>query len=136
MLGALQDNGGPTPTLAPQPGSPAIDKGRTWPDAVDQRGRGRPYDNTDVANAAGGDGSDIGAVEVSLAPRLAVDYAGANVVLSWPGYYADFVLESTAVLSASSNWAPSPAPHYLIGDRWNVTNATAGTTEWFRLRSL
>ena len=134
-LGALQDNGGPTPTLAPQPGSPAIDKGRTWAGAADQRGRRRPYDNADVANASGGDGSDIGAVEVSLPPRLAVDRAGANVVLSWASYYADFVLERTAALGASSNWAPSPAPHYLIGDRWNVTNATAGTTEWFRLRS-
>jgi predicted outer membrane repeat protein len=135
LLGALRDNGGPTPTLAPQPGSPAIDKGKTWAGTADQRGRGRPYDNADVANAAGGDGSDIGAVEVAPAPRLAIDYASAIVVLSWPSYYAGYVLERTPALSASSNWAASPAPQHLIGDRWNVTNATAGAAEWFRLRS-
>src|SRR5690606_18945172 len=59
-LAALADNGGPTPTRLPHPGSPAID--RIPPgtpllcdgtDPVDQRGVHRPQ----------GDGCDVGAVE-------------------------------------------------------------------------
>src|SRR5262249_31998887 len=39
MLGPLQDNGGPTFTHAPQPGSPAIDNGTNFSaSATDQRG--------------------------------------------------------------------------------------------------
>ena len=60
QLGPLQDNGGPTWTLAPAAGSPAIDAipapGNGAP-ASDQRGVARPY----------GAGVDIGAVEVAPA---------------------------------------------------------------------
>lgn len=61
LLGSLQDNGGPTLTKVPQPGSPAIDAGAAahcLP--ADQRGAIRPQDGD-------GDGEaicDIGAVEV------------------------------------------------------------------------
>ncbi len=41
MLGPLQDNGGPTKTMAPATGSPAIGKGAGCP-ATDQRGKPRP----------------------------------------------------------------------------------------------
>lgn len=51
MLGALADNGGPTPTLMPAPGSPLRDAGTNCP-ATDQRGQPRP-----------GPGCTIGAVE-------------------------------------------------------------------------
>ena len=61
-LGPLQDNGGPTPTRAPVPGSPAVDRGSSSGLATDQRGLPRPVDLAGVANA--GDGSDIGAVEL------------------------------------------------------------------------
>ena len=64
MLGPLQDNGGPTPTQAPLCGSPAIDKGTNLTGfAADQRGAPRISDDPNVANANGGDGTDIGAVE-------------------------------------------------------------------------
>jgi len=53
-------------------GSPAIDQGKR--DAVpalagdtDQRGLPRVFDDANVANATGGDGSDIGAVELQTA---------------------------------------------------------------------
>jgi hypothetical protein len=62
-LGPLRDNGGPVDTKAPNSGSPAIDQGIVFP-ANDARGRTRPYDNPNIPNAPGGDGSDIGAVEV------------------------------------------------------------------------
>jgi CSLREA domain-containing protein len=64
----LTDNGGPTPTHALAATSPAIDAGSN-PAALasDQRGSesARTTDHTGVANAAGSDGTDIGAFEIS-----------------------------------------------------------------------
>ena len=67
LLGPLQDNGGPTFTHAPSTGSPAIDAGKNFTAmSTDQRGSGfaRTFDNASIANASGGDGTDIGAYEV------------------------------------------------------------------------
>jgi hypothetical protein len=65
MLGPLQNNGGPTLTRALLSGSPALDKGHSSGLTTDQRGAGFPRtaDYSSVPNAAGGDGTDIGAVE-------------------------------------------------------------------------
>lgn len=60
-------NGGPTSTIALLDGSPAIDAGLSSAgEVVDQRGLTRPVEIPGVANAAGGDGTDIGAFEVQL----------------------------------------------------------------------
>lgn len=64
QLGELRDNGGPTWTCAPQPGSPAIDSGNSFGGLQDQRNRRRTVDLTGVSNANGGDGTDIGACEL------------------------------------------------------------------------
>ncbi|HEX8378639.1 MAG TPA: choice-of-anchor Q domain-containing protein, partial [Pedobacter sp.] len=64
MLSALGNYEGSTPTQKLQSGSPAIDKGKSFSSTTDQRGLARPYDNPSVANAAGGDGADIGAYEL------------------------------------------------------------------------
>jgi len=64
LLGPLQINGSFTQTRRPLPGSPAIDKGNSFGLTTDQRGFQRPLDNPAIPNAAGGDGSDIGAVEL------------------------------------------------------------------------
>jgi hypothetical protein len=66
LLGPLQMNGGPTPTHALLPGSPAIDQGKSFGVHSDQRGHHRPHDYPLVSNALGGDGSDIGAFELDL----------------------------------------------------------------------
>ena len=68
-LDGLKDNGGPTWTIALLPGSPAIDKGTsnglTGALISDQRGVGyKRTVNKSVANATGGDGTDIGAFEL------------------------------------------------------------------------
>jgi hypothetical protein len=63
-LGPLQDNGGGIPTHALLPCSPAIDSGQSFGVASDQRGSPRPAIGSRT-NAIGGDGSDIGAFEVS-----------------------------------------------------------------------
>jgi CSLREA domain-containing protein len=64
LLDSLQDNGGPTKTQALLSGSKAIDKGDSSGSSTDQRGFTRPIDTPVIANATGGDGSDIGAYEV------------------------------------------------------------------------
>jgi len=71
-LGPLQDNGGPTFTMALLPGSPAIDQGFNGGLlATDQRGMPRTHDQSGVTNAVGGDGTDAGAFEVeSNTPTL------------------------------------------------------------------
>ena len=71
LLGPLKDNGGPTLTHAPLINSPVVDKGKRDTIAalatdIDQRGSVRPVDDPVVANAAGGDASDIGAVEIGV----------------------------------------------------------------------
>jgi hypothetical protein len=91
----LQSNGGATKTVAILFGSPAIDKGSsaglTGNLALDQRGSGfaRMFDDTSIANAAGGDGTDIGAFEVqtaaptvlaNISTRLRVE-TGDNVLI-------------------------------------------------------
>ena len=72
-LGPLADNGGPTLTHLPLPGSPAIDGGEadTIPaltTVTDQRGSPRTIDDPAIPNAPFGDGTDIGAVEVAAPP--------------------------------------------------------------------
>jgi hypothetical protein len=66
MLDAgIANNGGPTLTLALLAGSPAIDQGITSGCvATDQRGLARPSDFGSIPNAAGGDGTDVGAFEM------------------------------------------------------------------------
>ncbi|HEY1771501.1 MAG TPA: choice-of-anchor Q domain-containing protein [Chthoniobacterales bacterium] len=65
----LHDDGGPVMTFSLAPGSPAIDKGKSAGLSYDERGLARVYDDPAVPNAAGGDGSDIGAFELQPAPR-------------------------------------------------------------------
>jgi CSLREA domain-containing protein len=64
-LGLLQDNGGLTNTLALLAGSPAIDRGKAFGLATDQRGFLR---TVGTANVSGGDGTDIGAFEIQATP--------------------------------------------------------------------
>jgi hypothetical protein len=73
QLGALALNGGETLNRLPAATSPVVDKGlasgpaRGGPTEEDQRESARPIDVPAIANAAGGDASDIGAVELTLA---------------------------------------------------------------------
>jgi hypothetical protein len=78
LAGSLASNGGPTQTYALLDGSPAIDKGiSSMGETVDQRGDQRPYDFPGIGNAAGGDGTDIGAFEVqdTTPPDTIIDTA-------------------------------------------------------------
>ncbi len=66
----LQDNGGPTRTIAVSSDSPAVDRGNDAAGlGIDQRGQPRPKDFSQYPNASGGNGSDIGAFEEEVDPR-------------------------------------------------------------------
>jgi CSLREA domain-containing protein len=67
LLGPLENYGGLTLTHVLLPGSPAIDAGNSSL-TTDQRGQARPIDDPGVANAAGGNASDIGAFETPGPP--------------------------------------------------------------------
>ena len=77
------DNGGPTQTRALLAGSPAIDKGNGT--GTDQSGLTRPVDNPMIANASGGNGADIGAVEVRMAPTAAATASITGRVMTATG---------------------------------------------------
>jgi hypothetical protein len=95
LLGPLQPNGGPTFSHALLSGSPAIDRGHSDGSTADQRGRLRRFDFASVANALGGDGSDIGAFELQPAPLLP-EPPGAHLACSF-GVYLDGPVTAIAV---------------------------------------
>jgi predicted outer membrane repeat protein len=71
-LAPLGAYGGPTQTLALVPGSPAIDKGSAGAfGGADQRGFPRPSAFKGIPDAPGGDGSDIGAYELTNPDKCA-----------------------------------------------------------------
>ena len=81
VVGPLQNNGGPTFTRALLTGSPAIDKGNSATIILDQRGRQRPVDQPFIPNDTG-NGADIGAFEVQLAPLAAGVTIGGHVYVT------------------------------------------------------
>jgi Bacterial Ig domain len=100
-LGPLANNGGPTPTHELLPGSIAIDGGESGALATDQRGETRPCDLASVANAAGGDGSDIGAFEVQGA--CAAPNAPPDAVDDSATFEVNSGLHTIAVLTNDSD---------------------------------
>jgi hypothetical protein len=119
QLGPLQFNGGPTQTMAPALGSPAIDGGSAFGLMSDQRGIVRPIDLPTVPNpaVAGADGSDIGAVELQPSNALSLGKLKRNKK------------KGTAVLTVNLP-APSVGTLTLAGKGLRPqTKAIAGETE-------
>jgi CSLREA domain-containing protein len=70
QLAALGANGGPTLTMLPSNTSPVIDQGKAGAGlTTDQRGDPRTVDNG-KPRPPGGDGTDIGAVELAATPTI------------------------------------------------------------------
>src|SRR6266478_1066898 len=151
QLGPLQNNGGPTFTHALLTNSPAIDKGKR--DAVanlvsntDQRSLPRPADLPDVANAPGGDGSDIGAFEVQPAVfGTPMVLAGLQKLLNGPFQFsfsntpgAIFtVLTSTNIALPLSNWTVLGPPTEISPGYFQFADpqATNHAQGFYRVRS-
>jgi hypothetical protein len=127
LLGRLQNNGGSTETLAPAFNSPVIDQGKAFGETTDERGFARPTDLPGYANATGGDGSDMGAVElqpievVPIVTKLSVSSgaAGTQVVIT-----GQRLSTATGVLFGST-----PATTFTINTLGQViATAPAGPT--------
>ena len=116
-------------------GSPAIDKGKSFGFNTDQRVFPRPWNLPSVADAGGGDGSDIGAFEFLPTPRLDIRLASrTNAVLFWTADAADFALQCVTNLSVTSNnWLNINTPRITVGNQIYVTNSTIGPIKFYRL---
>jgi predicted outer membrane repeat protein len=82
LLGPLQNNGGPTKTMLPAGTSPVIDQGHA-PNSLktDQRGDARTVEVAGIPDPPGGDGTDIGALELS-ANSVTVPPAGFSATVN------------------------------------------------------
>jgi hypothetical protein len=132
LLQPLNFYGGPTPTMMPQSGSAAIDNGTSGGLSTDQRGLPRPSRfNGGNPLPPGGDGSDIGAVELQ-AVQLYIEptlVAGQRqFTLYWqntePSYRLVRLLQTSGAGLLSSSWTMSSLPIMTI----NGTNRAAITS--------
>src|SRR5258708_25727425 len=114
-------------------GSPAIDKGKNFGRSTDQRGSWRRYDLLSGSNAGGGDGSDIGAFEFLPTPRLTIQRANNNVVLSWTSDATDFLLQCVTNLPAANNWSNVISSRVTVGSQVYTTNPVVGARKFYRL---
>lgn len=133
LLGPLQDNGGPTFTHALLAGSPAIDKGNSFGTTTDQRGFARIFDKAGIANASGGDGSDIGAFEFQpIPPLLNIMRSGNNALVSWSTNDSGFTLLQNTNL-ATTNWSAVAGSPPIVSGRYVVTNVAPVGKKFFKL---
>ena len=122
QLAPLADNGGTTPTHSLMGTSPAIDKGNCFGCSLDQRGAARPLDFPNYVNASGGDGSDIGALELQLAPTAAaVSISGRVLTPEGRG------LMNARVILTDSNGNVRSAATSAFG-YFRLADVEAGTT--------
>src|SRR5205085_1482676 len=106
LLGTLGDNGGPTPTHLPLPGSPAIDAGHNLgAPPSDQRGRAR-IDNGTI---------DIGAVETQLSTKVVLQLSvGSSPFSPSPGQSLSLVADLFPVVTGSTANTPSGNVDFTI----------------------
>jgi CSLREA domain-containing protein len=131
MLGALANNGGHTPTHLPQVGSPAIDKGNSFGVATDQRGSERPSDNAAIANALGGDGSDIGSVEVAVPASIQLSSATYSDSETNADHTFNLIVSryGSSAGAASVDFAVTDGTATVADNDYEITPST-GTLTW------
>lgn len=134
LLGPLTNNGGMWRTCALRGGSPAIDQGKSFGPTADQRGAPRVFDFNTIANVSGGDGTDIGAVELGQ-PLLAIQQTANYAVVSWPSFYGDFTLQFVADLNASNSWANVAGTPAVIGNQNVLTDGPMLGKRFYRLKN-
>ncbi len=117
-LASLANYGGPTRTMPPLPGSPAINTGGATTLITDQRGLDR----------LSGGASDIGAVELQgghIAISISISGAGATRTISW--FPVAGTLERAASLMPGSAWT-------TVGTTSPVTISVGAGMQFYRLR--
>ncbi len=128
-LGPFTNNGGPTDSFAPLPGSPALDQGQSFGLTWDQRGVSRLFNDPAVADGLQSDGADIGAVESRPA------YTGPPVILSIARAGDGVGLWLQGTPGGSYRWQEASDPGGPFVDISNVIAADGlGLVELFDLR--
>ncbi|HVM47296.1 MAG TPA: choice-of-anchor Q domain-containing protein [Candidatus Acidoferrum sp.] len=130
LLEPLAQNGSGLPTHKPAPFSPVLDAGASFSLTTDERGAPRPYDLPNYPNAS--DGSDIGAFEASQT-ELALSVVSNNVVVSWPAWAGDAILQCNTNLALDSHWTTDSNQPAVLGDRFYVTSPVGATPRFYRL---
>jgi CSLREA domain-containing protein len=113
LLGPIQNNGGPTDTMALLDGSPALDKGFAFSNNIDQRSQTRPRDNPGIPNATGGDGSDIGAFEADtnlVGPSPTPTATATSTPTATPAPIPTATPTATFTPAATATPAPTATP--------------------------
>lgn len=143
MLGPLQDNGASVPTNrpaalfthAPLPGSPVIDAGKSSLFA-DERGGRRPYDDPQMPNAPGGDGSDIGAVEDGHVHIVGLRDPNQNPSVRFTSLPARRHFLEYRDSDISATWKPAGGPLLGRGIIEELSDTAAwGSPRFYRVRA-
>ena len=115
QLGSLAANGGPTATISPLYGSPAIDAvtGGCPPPATDQRGYARPN----------GPRCDVGAVEWRPAADLAVSLSGGPPAVEGQALSWTIGVTNAGPFSASGALVADSFPSMVSGVTWTCVPA-------------
>jgi probable HAF family extracellular repeat protein len=66
-------------------------------------------------------------------PLLGISRQGNHIVLSWETNAIGFVLEQSSSLGSSALWNTNPAPVYVTGRQFVVTNHVGGGHQFYRL---
>jgi hypothetical protein len=141
-LGPLAFNGGPTPTRALMFNSAALDAGNNSGSGTlfDQRGPGFPRttDYSNIPDASGGDGTDIGAVEGTALTITAISHQtnGHTLLQGFGAPNLTYIVEASPDLSPGSFVA---LPTTVTADgtgalQYNDATAVGLTKRFYRLR--
>jgi hypothetical protein len=71
---------------------------------------------------------------MAFQPSLVVLSLGRQVVLSWPLWASDYVLEHSDTVSNGSSWNVIGVQPATIGGSFVLTNLPAGQETFYRLR--
>ena len=125
--------------------SPAIDKGKTFDIFNDQRSLFRAFDDPDVKNAPGGDGADIGAIEMQITKfsnTTMFDFDGdsrADLSTFRPASNEWWINRSSTNVTTSTPFGTSTdklVPADYTGDgKTDLTYYRPSNGTWFSLRS-
>ena len=69
---------------------------------------------------------------IAPSPRLAANAVNGNLILSWPATAAEYSLQYTDALPASS-WYPALPPPVVVGSELVVTNPMTSNAAFYRL---
>jgi hypothetical protein len=74
-----------------------------------------------------------GAMSINPVPALSISQAGQKVILSWPGWATNYVLQSSSSVGASAVWSNAPVAGTVTNGLGAVTAPVSGQEQFYRL---